>query len=217
GSPITEVTADAQGAIPQFYGPDGVVGMWAEAGGGMRAWLEAHATGGDLDVPGQVRAASFNTDGPVRSAFLKTTSATQHAATVFQASETGMDVAVALNVISHNRESSAMYLTGHEKVPRGTLKITHVNGGAAPADDAGASALSIDLRHGTAGGTASQGIFVNATDGPTTGNLFVLRNNRDDFVVKGTGRTGVGMDIGETPEGALEVKQSDTGTPGLVV
>lgn len=217
GAPITQVVADAQGFIPTFFGPDGVTGMWASAGGNARAWMEGHHTGNSGSGGGPVTAESFNTNSAVRSAFLKTTSAAQHAATIYQASRTGEDVAVALNVISDNRESSAMYLTGHEKVPRGTLKITHVNGGELPADDAGASALSIDLRHGTAGGTASQGVFVNATDGPTTGNLIVLRNNRDDFVVKGSGRTGVGMAIGEVPEAALEVKQNDTGTPGLAV
>jgi hypothetical protein len=38
-SPITQVVADEYGAIPQFQGPDGVLGMWADAGGGSRAWI----------------------------------------------------------------------------------------------------------------------------------------------------------------------------------
>lgn len=45
-TPITEITTDANGAVPTFFGPDGVTGMWAEAGGGARAWMEAHETGG---------------------------------------------------------------------------------------------------------------------------------------------------------------------------
>jgi len=39
GSPITQVTADEYGAIPHFQGPDGVLGMWADAGGDSRAWI----------------------------------------------------------------------------------------------------------------------------------------------------------------------------------
>lgn len=56
-TPITQVTADDQGLVPTFYGPDGVVGMWADAGGVSRAWMEAHTTGtGGTDAPpGSVR------------------------------------------------------------------------------------------------------------------------------------------------------------------
>ncbi|MBZ6250398.1 hypothetical protein KVH27_18680 [Streptomyces olivaceus] len=46
GTPITEVTTNSVGSIPQFLGPDGVTGMWVEAGGGARVWMEAHDTGG---------------------------------------------------------------------------------------------------------------------------------------------------------------------------
>ncbi|MFD9212100.1 glycosyl hydrolase family 28-related protein [Streptomyces sp. NPDC059544] len=45
GVPITEVTTDEQGLIPTVWGPDDVTGMWAEAGGGARAWIDAHDTG----------------------------------------------------------------------------------------------------------------------------------------------------------------------------
>ncbi|MEU5908898.1 MULTISPECIES: hypothetical protein [Actinomycetes] len=41
-SPITSVTADEYGALPRFRGPDGVTGMWADAGGSSRAWMDAH-------------------------------------------------------------------------------------------------------------------------------------------------------------------------------
>ncbi|MFJ1782612.1 glycosyl hydrolase family 28-related protein [Streptomyces anulatus] len=49
GSPITQVTATAYGALPRFRGPDGVTGMWADAGGPTRAWMDAHSitTGGN--------------------------------------------------------------------------------------------------------------------------------------------------------------------------
>ncbi|MEU8671368.1 glycosyl hydrolase family 28-related protein [Streptomyces anulatus] len=48
GSPITQVTATAYGALPRFRGPDGITGMWADAGGPTRAWMDAHSitTGG---------------------------------------------------------------------------------------------------------------------------------------------------------------------------
>ena len=54
--PITEVTTDEQGLIPTLWGPDGVTGMWAEAGGGTRAWMDAHDTGdGGSGATGSVR------------------------------------------------------------------------------------------------------------------------------------------------------------------
>ncbi|MEV0691770.1 hypothetical protein [Streptomyces sp. NPDC050388] len=46
GTPITEVVADANGFIPAFSGPDGVTGMWADAGGTSRAWMQARNAGG---------------------------------------------------------------------------------------------------------------------------------------------------------------------------
>lgn len=44
GSAVTSVTADETGFIPQFAGPDGVIGMWADAGGGFRAWIQGRDT-----------------------------------------------------------------------------------------------------------------------------------------------------------------------------
>ncbi|MEU2797421.1 glycosyl hydrolase family 28-related protein [Streptomyces sp. NPDC007117] len=48
GTPMTSVRADEYGALPRFLGPDGITGMWADAGGLSRAWMEAHnlPTGG---------------------------------------------------------------------------------------------------------------------------------------------------------------------------
>ncbi|MCZ2109489.1 MAG: hypothetical protein LC118_07970 [Dehalococcoidia bacterium] len=83
---------------------------------------------------------------------------------------TGNANVAALNVVSANEANSAMWLTGHE-TNRGTLKIAHV--GKGDGSDANASAISIDLQ---TAGTASQGIFMDATDGATTGNLLEIRN-----------------------------------------
>jgi hypothetical protein len=170
---------------------------------------------GKYSSAGGALTGGITTNLAVRSAFFKTTSATEHAVTIYQAGTTG--TGVALNVISDKPGDSAMYLTGAESA-RGTLKITHLNPGPGAADDASAAAISIDLQRNGMGGTAAQGIFLTATEGATTGNLVVLRNNsRDDFVVKGAGLVGVRMDIGEVPEAALEVKQADTATVGVVI
>lgn len=109
------------------------------------------------------------TDTTNRSAFFKTASAANHAVTVYQASSSGVDTAAALNVVSDNPQSSAMYLSGTE-TNRGTLKITH-RGHAAGAD-ADAAALSIHLDD-TAGGSAAQGIFI---DGCSTGRRLRIRD-----------------------------------------
>ncbi|RPK69174.1 hypothetical protein EES44_07740 [Streptomyces sp. ADI96-15] len=45
GNSVAEITADEQGFIPSFSGPDGVTGMWADAGGGTRAWMQARGVG----------------------------------------------------------------------------------------------------------------------------------------------------------------------------
>lgn len=42
GTATASIRADEYGAIPRFRGPDGVIGMWADAGGASRAWVEAH-------------------------------------------------------------------------------------------------------------------------------------------------------------------------------
>lgn len=190
------------------------MGFWTF--GALIASSVPHSPSG-IDASTDVRAKSFTVDGAVRAAFLKTTSATQHVATIYQASTVGVDVAAALNVVSDNRESSAMYLSGHE-LNRGTLKIGHINGGTSPTADAGAAALSIDLKRGDQTGTAAQGIFITSTTGGTTGNPITVRHNgRDDFVVKASGRVGLGMDIGEVPEASLEIKPRETAAIGLAM
>lgn len=182
---------------------------------GDRSW----ASGQFLGKGGGTLTGGLVTDLAVRSGFFKTTSTTEHAVTIVQGATTGTS-GVALNVSSLKSTDSAMYLTGVETA-RGTLKIAHLNGGAAATDDAGAAGLSIDLQWNGKGGSAAQGIFVTATQGPTTGRLLVLRNSdpstNDDFVVYADGKTGIRIPVGNVPAAALEVRQRDTTTVGALI
>ncbi|MEU9700127.1 hyaluronoglucosaminidase [Streptomyces sp. NPDC047981] len=174
---------------------------------------EAEAAEGDVTYPGEVAARNFRTDGGTTSSFRTVSTAETwklHAMTVHQDGVAGNGVA--LNVVSDNPEDSAMYLSGTEKA-RGTLKILHR--GYQDASDGGAAAVSVYLETegvtGTPGGTAAQGILVTHTTGPTKGNLVTLRNNGvDDFVVKGSGAVGIGVAIGATPRGRVEIAQRDS-------
>jgi hypothetical protein len=188
---------------------------------GDRAWASGQflpRTGGTLS--GALTATSFNTTSSVSSAFLKTTSDTQHAATIYQAATGTSPGSVALNVISDKLGDSTMWVTGHE-LARGTLKIAHLNPGPTATSDANASAISIDLQYNAMGGTASQGIYMTATQGPTTGNLITLRNTApstvEDFAVRGSGLVGIQIPTGNTPQGSLEVRQKDVNTIATVV
>lgn len=178
----------------------GAVSVAMSATAAPAAAAESEGTATTFDGP--VIAEKFSTNATGNSAFFKTTSTSAHAVTVYQAGTSGGGVA--LNIISDNPDTSAVYLTGHERADQGTLKITHV--GYPDGSDAGASALSIDLK---TVGTAAQGIFVTSTGGAsTTGNLICLRNNgRDAFVVKGSGRVGVGMGVGANPWSQLHIVQ----------
>lgn len=180
------------------------------AGAATTPAAAAEADGPTTTFDGPVVAEGFRTDSTVNSAFFKTTSTTEHAVTAYQAGTSGSGVA--LNVVSKNPGDSAMYLSGTEKA-HGTLKISHT--GHADGSDEKASALSIDL---LTAGTAAQGIFVKAGNGPTTGNLICLRNNaRDDFVVKGSGRVGIGMGVGGNPWSQLHVVQQPGTDSALMV
>lgn len=130
-----------------------------------------------------------------------------HSLTTYQASTSG--TGSALNVVSDNPSTSCVQVSGVES-GLGTIKVSHTKPAVA---DGNAAALSIDLKGSS---TAAQGIFITSTTGGTTGNLINCRHNtRDDFVVKSTGRVGVGMAISATPGGALAVKQNDDTTKGL--
>ncbi|MFC8506845.1 hyaluronoglucosaminidase [Streptomyces sp. NPDC057411] len=194
----------------------GAVTVAVGATGGEAAAAETAGT--VTPFAGEVHADRFTTDSAGNSAFLKTTSATEHTATLYQAGTSG--TGVALNVVSDNPGTSAMYLSGTE-TGRGTLKIAHR--GYTDASDANAAALSIDLQTPGATdpakpGTAAQGIYVTATHGPTSGALLVLRNNAglDDLTVKGTGLIGIGIDRGATPRAQVHIVQRTT-KPGLLV
>ncbi|MFE6282425.1 glycosyl hydrolase family 28-related protein [Streptomyces sp. NPDC057877] len=54
-APINSVTADEYGFLPRFFGPDSITGMWADAGGTSRAWIEAHNAAGSTANAGSVR------------------------------------------------------------------------------------------------------------------------------------------------------------------
>lgn len=54
-TPTTEVTADENGGIPKLFGPDSVTGMWADAGGTGRGWIEAHNVSSSPSNAGSVR------------------------------------------------------------------------------------------------------------------------------------------------------------------
>jgi hypothetical protein len=222
------LTAEIVGADPAGSAATAQAAAVSAAAADTTAQIEAHTEATDphgdrayaaatfLPLAGGTLAGGLFADLGVRVLFAKTTSTTQHAGTFYQAGTSGAHVS-ALNVVSDNPQGSAFQLSGTETA-LGTAKISHLNPGPDATSDAGAAALSLDLKRNGKAGTAAQGIFVTATEGATTGNLIVLRNNgRDDFVVKGNGRAGVGMDIGEAPEASLEVKQPDTTTVGLVV
>ncbi|GAA2100351.1 hypothetical protein GCM10009759_33080 [Kitasatospora saccharophila] len=182
---------------------------------------------------GRVSAQSFYADGLGGQAACFTTASDAnsyaHALVALQTGASGglkpdgtqlINNGAAINAVSTNPDSSAMYLSGVEK-GRGTLKITHT--GYDDGSDKNAAALSIDLK---VAGTAAQGIYLTATDGATQGNLIALRNNTglDDFVVKGTGLVGIGTVRGDNPRAKVHVvqktgsaKEGENDAAGLLV
>ncbi|MFI5664586.1 glycosyl hydrolase family 28-related protein [Streptomyces sp. NPDC051684] len=55
GLPTTQVVTDEFGGIPRFLGPPDVTGMWADAGGANRFWIEAHSVTSGYSQAGSVR------------------------------------------------------------------------------------------------------------------------------------------------------------------
>jgi hypothetical protein len=105
-----------------------------------------------------------------------------------------------------------MYLSGTE-TGRGTLKIAHR--GQADGSDEDAAAISIDIQDT---GTAAQGIRIFSSDSGTSGNAFTAAlNGRDDFVIKGDGKVGIGLPTATTPAGRLEIRQVDLSDVGLAM
>jgi hypothetical protein len=124
----------------------------------------------------------------------------------------------ALNVVSTNNNDSAVGINGAE-VGRGTVKVVHNYPGQS---DANASALSL---RANGAGTAAQGIFFDAEDGGTTGNLMKFRNaGVDKFIMGPNGSlyTSQNIQVGSTTAdvgsgvGVLGFKQATivpTGNP----
>ncbi|MEK7153541.1 MAG: hypothetical protein AAB834_06330, partial [Patescibacteria group bacterium] len=100
----------------------------------------------------------------------------------------------ALNVVSTNVNDSAVGINGTE-VSRGTVKIVHNYPGQS---DANASALSL---RANGVGTSAQGIFFDAENGGTTGNLMKFRNaGADMFIMNPNGSlyTAQNIQVGST-------------------
>lgn len=100
----------------------------------------------------------------------------------------------ALNITSSNTDDSAVGINGSE-ITRGTVKIVHNYPGVA---DPNSSALSL---RANGAGTAAQGIFFDAENGGTTGNLMKMRQNGvDQFIMSPNGGlyTGSNIQVGST-------------------
>ena len=100
----------------------------------------------------------------------------------------------ALNITSTNPDDSAVGINGSE-ITRGTVKIVHNYPGVA---DPNASALSL---RANGVGTQAQGIFFDAENGGTTGNLMKMRNaGVDQFVMAPNGGlyTRTNIQVGAT-------------------
>ncbi|MFE7751154.1 hypothetical protein [Streptomyces sp. NPDC057428] len=62
GQGIDSIVSDEYGAVPRFFGPDNITGMWADAGGTKRAWMDAHSITGL--VPGEQAVETVNNVAP---------------------------------------------------------------------------------------------------------------------------------------------------------
>jgi len=109
----------------------------------------------------------------------------------------------AINLTNAIDEAESTVWVSGSQTERGTVKISHNKPAGSDAD---AAALSIDCK-GT--GTAAQAIFVDATEGGTTGKLLNIRNNGSEkFVVDSNGKATAagGADMGSS-------KITNLGTP----
>lgn len=130
-----------------------------------------------------------------------------HTVTIWNASTTAGDNSVALNLVSDNPLASTIYI-GAVNTQRSALKITHT--GQSDGSDSNASAIGVDL---VGAGSAANGLSIINTN-TTTGNLIQVRNNTglEDFVIKGSGRIGIGIAIAATPSGMIDVRPPDAST-----
>jgi hypothetical protein len=118
----------------------------------------------------------------------------------------------ALNIASTNQNDTAFGVGGYE-ISKGTIKVVHNYPGVS---DANASALSL---RANGSGTAAQGIFFDAEDGGTTGNLMKMRNaGVDQFIMAPNGGlyTKTNLQVGSTVQdfgaGAVVIGLKDATT-----
>lgn len=139
-----------------------------------------------------------------------TASSTSAAAVDISSSTTsGATTTSALSVESIHPNVPTVQISGQE-TGAATLKVVHSG-----TSDSAASAVSINLK---TAGTSASGLDISTPDGTTGGNLLRINSNsRDELVVKGTGRVGIGVSTGAAPAGVVEIKQTAAGTVGLVV
>jgi hypothetical protein len=154
-----------------------------------------------LDVLAAAQAGNFKSTGTQGT----------HALTGYQAgNSSGLDNAVAVNAASDNEWASTVFVAGVQR-QRATLKVTHTKPAA---DDSDVNAIGVDL---VGASTAARGLAIIPTNA-TTGDPILVRNNaRDDFVVKGTGRVGIGVATAATPSGMVDIRPYDTSTRGLYI
>jgi hypothetical protein len=152
-------------------------------------------------------------DGQVNSkrinAVFTGASSGQHSISAICQATTGDNIS-GINVSSSNTKFSSAQITGVEE-GHGTLKISHVK---PTASDVNASALSIDLK---GSGTASKGIFIDATEGGTTGNLLDIRNGGvAELRLTAAGDLILAEDF-SAPDGKLTVRLNNDSDSGISV
>lgn len=103
----------------------------------------------------------------------------------------------AANIVSTNPNFSALGVSGQE-LGHGTIKVTHYGTG----NDVNSAGVSIDL---TGPGTAAQGLYINASQGPTTGKLIFVQNDTTPrFILYADGHTTFSGNIETTnPNGCF--------------
>jgi hypothetical protein len=154
-----------------------------------------------LDVEAAAQAAQIKSLGTQNT----------HALTAEQSgNDPAMDNAVAVNATSGNEYSSTAYVSGVQR-QRATLKVSHTKPSV---DDSAVNAIGVDL---LGAGTAARGLAIIPTDATTGDGILFRQNSLDVFVVKGSGLVGIGVPIGGTPFGMVDIRMKDSATRGLFI
>jgi Hyaluronidase protein (HylP) len=208
GSPATPTLSLAPTGVTSGS-PTGGGTLLVNQGTNPGAGLNVYSTAGSGALGRLVNITASN------STFDKPAFHTDYAGTAnaFEISSTGTgNPGNALNVVSTNNNDSSVGVNGAE-ISRGTVKIVHNYPGQS---DANASALSL---RANGVGTAAQGIFFDAENGGTTGNLIKFRNNGiDKFIIgpNGSVYSGNNLQVGSTVAdvgsgaGVIGIKQAAT-------